>query len=81
MVRAGGVAVPIGRLVSPGFVGHPELFAADLFHPSGAGYALAVSALVPAAFTALGMPLASASPVPPIRRDLRLVQPEAELSG
>ncbi len=56
VVAAGGVAVPIGRLVSPGFAGHPELFAPDLFHPSGAGYARAVAVLLPAVFTALGIP-------------------------
>ncbi|MEO5832501.1 MAG: SGNH/GDSL hydrolase family protein [Nakamurella sp.] len=54
--RAGGLAVPIGRLVSPGFVGHPELFAPDLFHPSGAGYARAVAVLAPAVLTLIGAP-------------------------
>lgn len=54
--RAGGLAVPIGRLVSPGFVGHPELFAPDRFHPSGAGYARAVAVLAPAVLTLVGAP-------------------------
>ncbi len=53
--RAGGLAVPMGRLVSPGFVGHPELFAPDRFHPSGAGYARAVAVLAPAVLTVLGV--------------------------
>lgn len=44
---AGGVAVPVGRLVSPDFAHHPEMFAGDHFHPSGAGYARAVAALLP----------------------------------
>lgn len=45
---AGAVAVPIDRLVSPGFRGHPELFFADGFHPSAAGYRRAVEVLLPA---------------------------------
>jgi lysophospholipase L1-like esterase len=53
--REGGLAVPIGRLVSPGFAGHPELFAPDLFHPSGAGYARAVAVLAPAVLTGLDL--------------------------
>lgn len=47
VLAAGGRSVPIGRLVSPGFAHHPELFAGDHFHPSGAGYARAVEALLP----------------------------------
>lgn len=42
---AGGVPVAIGRLVSPGFRGRPELFFDDGFHPSAAGYARAVEAM------------------------------------
>lgn len=45
---AGGRAVPLGRLVSPQFVGRPDLFAADHFHPSGPGYQRAMAVLVPA---------------------------------
>lgn len=50
---AGGVAVPIDRLVSPDFYGRPDLFYADGFHPSGPGYAKAVAALLPNVVTAL----------------------------
>ncbi len=50
---AGGVAVPIARLVSPEFYGHPELFCADGFHPSGPGYAKAVAAVLPEVIAAL----------------------------
>lgn len=49
VLAAGGRSVPIGRLVSPGFAHHPELFAGDRFHPSGAGYARAVDTLLPVA--------------------------------
>lgn len=47
VLAAGGRSVPVGRLVSPDFVNHPEMFAGDHFHPSGAGYAKAVATLLP----------------------------------
>ena len=50
---AGGRPVALARLVSPQFVGHPDLFAADRFHPSGAGYGRAMQVLVPAAIAEL----------------------------
>ncbi|GAA1997124.1 SGNH/GDSL hydrolase family protein [Nakamurella flavida] len=53
VIRAGGEPVAIGQLVSPEFAGRPELFAADRFHPSGAGYARAVDALLPAVLRAV----------------------------
>ena len=49
----GGRAVAIGRLVSPQFAHHPELFAQDHFHPSAAGYSLAVAVLLPPALEEL----------------------------
>ena len=53
VLAAGGRSVSIGRLVSPEFAHHPELFAGDHFHPSGAGYAKAVAALLPVAIEEL----------------------------
>ncbi len=53
VLTEGGRSVPIGRLVSPQFAHHPELFAGDRFHPSGAGYSLAVAALLPPALEEL----------------------------
>lgn len=50
---AGGHPVALARLVSPQFVGQPDLFAADRFHPSGAGYGRAMRVLVPAAIAEL----------------------------
>ncbi len=44
--EADGIAVPIGRLVSPGFRGRPDLFFVDGFHPSAAGYARAVEVMI-----------------------------------
>jgi lysophospholipase L1-like esterase len=52
-VAAGGEAVALGRLVSPQFVGNPEMFASDHFHPSGAGYERAMIALLPVAIDLL----------------------------
>jgi lysophospholipase L1-like esterase len=50
---AGGRVVMIGRQVSPEFRGRPDLFYADGFHPSGAGYAKAAAALLPQVVAAL----------------------------
>ncbi|MFC8047993.1 SGNH/GDSL hydrolase family protein [Nocardia sp. NPDC057353] len=51
---AGGHPVPMGNLLSPKFRAAPELlFAADGFHPSAAGYALAAEHLLPALLAAL----------------------------
>ena len=52
---AGGVPVPFSDLLSPEFLKAPaELFSADMFHPSAAGYALAASQLLPALCQQLG---------------------------
>ncbi len=52
---AGGVAVPLADLLTPEFLQAPELlFSDDMFHPSGAGYALAAKQLLPALCNALG---------------------------
>lgn len=49
LARIGVPAVPMADLVSPAFLERPEeLFSPDRFHPSGAGYALAASVLLPA---------------------------------
>ncbi|RDH78132.1 SGNH/GDSL hydrolase family protein [Mycolicibacterium moriokaense] len=52
---SGGVPVPLADLLSPDFKQAPELFfSEDMFHPSGAGYALAAKQLLPALCNALG---------------------------
>lgn len=53
VTAAGAVPVPLARLVSPAFYGHPDLFYVDHFHPSGPGYARATAALLPAVIDAL----------------------------
>ncbi len=64
---AGGRPVALARLVSPQFVGHPDLFAADRFHPSGAGYGRAMQVLLPAAIAELeGADAADGELAPPL---------------
>lgn len=47
VLRAGGVPVPIGDLVSPEFhLRYSELFSPDRFHPNGAGYRHAAAILL-----------------------------------
>jgi hypothetical protein len=60
----GGRPVALARLVSPQFVGHPDLFAADRFHPSGAGYHRAMQVLLPAAIAELEGATTSAAELP-----------------
>jgi lysophospholipase L1-like esterase len=55
VVRAGGRTVSLGDLLGPVFQANPALFAADRFHPSGAGYRAATDALLPSALDALGV--------------------------
>ena len=47
VIDAGGATVALGRLVGPQFAGNPEMFARDHFHPSGAGYGRAMTAMLP----------------------------------
>lgn len=63
---AGGRPVALARLVSPQFVGHPDFFAADRFHPSGAGYGRAMEVIVPAAITELAGPGAATDVAAPL---------------
>lgn len=55
VVEAGGRTVSLGDLLGPRFAAEPHhMFSWDRFHPSAAGYAAAVTALLPTALTALG---------------------------
>jgi lysophospholipase L1-like esterase len=56
VVEAGGRTVSLGDLLGPEFASHPrEMFSADRFHPSAAGYARAAAALLPSVCAALGV--------------------------
>lgn len=56
VVECGGTSVSLGDLLGPEFDRRPhEMFSADRFHPSAAGYRAAVSALLPAVCEAAGI--------------------------
>src|SRR4051812_31216580 len=56
VVEAGGRTVSLGDLLGPEFDAHPrEMFSADRFHPSAAGYAQAAAALLPSVCAALDL--------------------------
>jgi lysophospholipase L1-like esterase len=64
VVEAGGRTVSLGDLLGPLFASRRELFSDDRFHPSAAGYAAAVEALLPSALDALGLQTRSRSASP-----------------
>ncbi|QQR99843.1 MAG: SGNH/GDSL hydrolase family protein [Austwickia sp.] len=56
VVEAGGRTVSLGDLLGPHFAAMPEeMFSADRFHPSPAGYARAAAALLPSVALALDL--------------------------
>ena len=56
VVEAGGRTVSLGDLLGPEFAASPaEMFSADRFHPSVAGYASAAAVLLPSVCAALGL--------------------------
>lgn len=64
VLASGGASVPLARLVSPQFVGNPQMFAGDHFHPSGAGYQRAMAAVLPVALEQLAGDPDSTKPGP-----------------
>jgi lysophospholipase L1-like esterase len=57
VVEAGGCTVSLGDLLGPEFTAFPEqMFSADQFHPSAAGYLAASAALLPTVSAAAGAP-------------------------
>ena len=71
-VREGGRTVSLGDLLGPEFAAAPdEMFSADNFHPSAAGYAKAIAAILPTVVAAVAAPvLEPATVVEPITRTL-----------
>jgi lysophospholipase L1-like esterase len=55
VVGAGGRTVSLGDLLGPLFSSRREMFSDDRFHPSAAGYAAAVEAILPSTLDALGL--------------------------
>jgi lysophospholipase L1-like esterase len=56
VVEAGGRTVSLGSILGPEFAAYPtDMFSADRFHPSGAGYAAAAAAMLPSMASALGL--------------------------
>lgn len=55
VVEAGGRTVSLGSVLGPEFATRPELFSADEFHPSAAGYAAAAAVMLPSIADALGV--------------------------
>jgi lysophospholipase L1-like esterase len=56
VVEAGGRTVSLGDVLGPEFAANPkEMFSADRFHPSAAGYAAAAAVTLPSVCAALGL--------------------------
>jgi lysophospholipase L1-like esterase len=55
VVHAGGRTVSLGDLLGPLFGSRREMFSADQFHPSAAGYDVAADALLPSVLDSLGI--------------------------
>ncbi|MFN8076732.1 MAG: SGNH/GDSL hydrolase family protein [Kineosporiaceae bacterium] len=66
VVEAGGRTVSLGDLLGPQFSAQPaEMFSADRFHPSPAGYARAAAVLLPSVADAVGAWPEGAAPARP----------------
>ena len=62
----GGYAVALADLLGPEFAARPQdMFAADQFHPSTAGYAAVADALLPAVLVAAGVRSRDVMPTSP----------------
>jgi len=70
VVEAGGRTVSLGDILGPEFAASPrELFSADRFHPSAAGYARCAAAMLPSVCAAAGYwPDGGQERAPDIRR-------------
>ncbi|SNS72791.1 Lysophospholipase L1 [Geodermatophilus pulveris] len=70
VVEAGGRTVSLGSVLGPSFAEDTDLFSADEFHPSAAGYAAAAAVLLPSIADALGVwPAAADRGLRNLRRD------------
>ena len=70
VVEAGGRTVSLGDLCATAFIDNPrEMFSADRFHPSAAGYAAAAMAVLPSVCAALGHVPAAEVVLDPVREE------------
>jgi len=72
VVEAGGVAVSLGGLLGAEFRTTPQLWSADRFHPSAAGYQRLIDVLLPSALELLGATAAGTAPVRDSIQDVSL---------
>ncbi|MGN6333030.1 MAG: SGNH/GDSL hydrolase family protein [Motilibacteraceae bacterium] len=69
VVEAGGRSVSLGDILGPEFAARPkEMFAADRFHPSAAGYRAAAMVLLPSVCAAMGAWPEGEEEAPDVRR-------------
>jgi lysophospholipase L1-like esterase len=70
VVETGGRTVSLGDLCATAFIDNPrEMFSADRFHPSAAGYAAAAMAVLPSVCAALGHVPAAEVVLDPVREE------------
>lgn len=82
VVEAGGRTVSFGDILGPEFAASPaEMFSADRFHPSPAGYARAAAVLLPSVCAALGVWGVDTDERPPQRRRGEGVGPVSVAAG
>ena len=70
VVEADGVSVSLGDLLARDFLELPHLWSDDRFHPSAAGYARIVDAVLPSLLEALGVDIPVSVPVSDSVQDL-----------
>jgi lysophospholipase L1-like esterase len=90
VVEAGGRAVSLGDVLGPEFAASPrEMFSADRFHPSAAGYARCAAVLLPSMCAALDLPPLETEPadaagevlLPAAEVDLEAVLPVSDAAA
>ena len=72
VVENGGTAVSLGDLLGPVFAETPQLWSADRFHPSAAGYRRVADALLPSLLEAAGVTIPVSVPVSSSVQDVEL---------
>jgi lysophospholipase L1-like esterase len=81
VVENDGVAVSLGTLLSPEFVGQPHLWSADRFHPSAEGYRRVADALLPSLLEGMGVEIPVSVPVSTSVQDIEVAAGVAAREG